>query len=82
MPKDFWMRASKKGIVVFALPRECGLTELTGDFKIQFHDRQGDYYWHEVLVVGLRRYSRKRDTTNVGRSDALERNLTNGIGIR
>ena len=44
-PEDFWIRAPKKGIVVFALPREPGLTELKGDFKIHFHDRQGDFYW-------------------------------------
>lgn len=44
-PEDFWIRAVTKGIVVFALPGERGLTELTGDFKIQFHDRQGDFYW-------------------------------------
>ncbi|PIN24673.1 Clathrin coat dissociation kinase GAK/PTEN/Auxilin [Handroanthus impetiginosus] len=45
MPEDFWIRAPKKGIVVFALPGEPGLTELVGDFKVHFHDRQGDFYW-------------------------------------
>ncbi|CAL5362803.1 unnamed protein product [Camellia sinensis] len=44
MPEDFWIRAPKKGIVVFALPGELGLTELSGDFKLHFHDRQGDFY--------------------------------------
>ena len=44
-PEDFWLRAAKKGIVVFALPGEPGLTELVGDFKIHFQDRQGDFYW-------------------------------------
>lgn len=44
-PEDFWIRAPRKGIVVFALPGEPGLTELVGDFKVQFHDRQGDFYW-------------------------------------
>lgn len=44
-PEDFWIRAPRKGIVVFALPGEPGLTELVGDFKICFHDRQGDFYW-------------------------------------
>ncbi|GKD08400.1 hypothetical protein Tco_1188085 [Tanacetum coccineum] len=62
MPEIFWISASKKRIVVFALPRERGLSE-------------------EVLVVGLRRCSQKRDTTKVVRSDALERNLTNVMGI-
>ncbi|ESR39213.1 hypothetical protein CICLE_v10025539mg [Citrus x clementina] len=45
MPEDFWIKAPKKGIVVFALPGEPGLTELVGDFKVLFHDRQGDFYW-------------------------------------
>lgn len=44
-PEDFWIRAPRKGIVVFALPGEPGLTELAGDFKIYFHDRHGDFYW-------------------------------------
>uniref|UniRef100_A0A7N0T9U8 Uncharacterized protein n=1 Tax=Kalanchoe fedtschenkoi TaxID=63787 RepID=A0A7N0T9U8_KALFE len=44
MPEDFWIRAPKKGIAVFALPGEPGLTELAGDFKIHFQDRQGDFY--------------------------------------
>ncbi|KAI7739285.1 hypothetical protein M8C21_017515 [Ambrosia artemisiifolia] len=52
MPEDFWIRAPKKGIVVFALPGERGLTELTGDFKIQFHDRQGDFYcWLNTTMM-------------------------------
>ena len=44
-PEDFWFSAPKKGIMVFALPGEPGLTEVASDFKIQFHDRQGDFYW-------------------------------------
>ncbi|KAL0543093.1 hypothetical protein IC582_018180 [Cucumis melo] len=44
MPEDFWIRAPRKGFVVFALPGEPGLTELSGDFKIHFHDRHGDFY--------------------------------------
>lgn len=44
-PEDFWIRAPRKGFVVFALPGEPGLTELSGDFKIHFHDRHGDFYW-------------------------------------
>ncbi|KAL4359683.1 hypothetical protein AHAS_Ahas08G0101900 [Arachis hypogaea] len=42
--EDFWFSALKKGVMVFALPGEPGLTELAGDFKIHFHDRQGDFY--------------------------------------
>lgn len=44
-PQDFWIKAPKKGIVVFALPGEPGLTELVGDFKVHFHENQGDFYW-------------------------------------
>ncbi|XP_024974613.1 phosphatidylinositol 3,4,5-trisphosphate 3-phosphatase and protein-tyrosine-phosphatase PTEN2A-like [Cynara cardunculus var. scolymus] len=52
MPEDFWIRAPTKGIVVFALPGEPGLTELMGDFKIQFHDRQGDFYcWLNTTMM-------------------------------
>ncbi|GMP96919.1 hypothetical protein CsSME_00045352 [Camellia sinensis var. sinensis] len=51
MPEDFWIRAPKKGIVVFALPGELGLTELSGDFKLHFHDRQGDFYCDGVTTT-------------------------------
>ncbi|XWS41855.1 hypothetical protein CRYUN_Cryun17cG0118800 [Craigia yunnanensis] len=52
MPEDFWIKAPKKGIVVFALPREPGLAELEGDFKIHFHDRQGDFYcWLNTTMI-------------------------------
>ncbi|KAF8410113.1 hypothetical protein HHK36_002635 [Tetracentron sinense] len=43
--ENYWFSAPKKGVVVFALPGEPGLTELAGDFKIHFHDSQGDFYW-------------------------------------
>lgn len=62
-PEDFWIRAQKKGIVVFALPGEPGLTELVGDFKVHFHDRQGDFYWsvhyhsHYLFSLYKRLYS-------------------------
>ncbi|KAL4179604.1 hypothetical protein AMTRI_Chr13g88170 [Amborella trichopoda] len=49
MPEDFWFSAPRKGIMVFALPGERGLTEVAGDFKIHFHDRQGDFYWYRKL---------------------------------
>lgn len=52
MPEDFWIRAPKKGIVVFALPGEPGLTEVKGDFKIHFGDRQGDFYcWLNTTMM-------------------------------
>ncbi|KAG6382836.1 hypothetical protein SASPL_157446 [Salvia splendens] len=52
MPEDFWIRAQKKGIVVFALPGEPGLTELVGDFKVHFHDHQGDFYcWMNTSLM-------------------------------
>jgi phosphatidylinositol-3,4,5-trisphosphate 3-phosphatase/dual-specificity protein phosphatase PTEN len=44
-PEDFWIKAPKKGVVVFAIPGEAGLTELAGDFKIHFQDSDGDFYW-------------------------------------
>lgn len=56
MPEDFWINASKKGILVFALPGEPGLTELVGDFKIHFHDRQGDFYcWMNTTMIENRK---------------------------
>ncbi|CAL5377413.1 unnamed protein product [Camellia sinensis] len=55
-PEDFWFSAPKKGIMVFALPGEPGLTELAGDFKIHFHDRQGDFYcWLNTTMVENRK---------------------------
>ncbi|OMO56610.1 hypothetical protein CCACVL1_26429 [Corchorus capsularis] len=52
MPEDFWIKAPKKGIVVFALPGQPGLTELAGDFKVHFHDRQGDFYcWLNTTMI-------------------------------
>ncbi|CAB4314610.1 unnamed protein product [Prunus armeniaca] len=51
MPEDFWINARKKGIVVFALPGQPGLAELVGDFKIHFHDSQGDFYcWLNTMT--------------------------------
>uniref|UniRef100_A0A1D1YG03 Phosphatidylinositol 3,4,5-trisphosphate 3-phosphatase and dual-specificity protein phosphatase PTEN n=1 Tax=Anthurium amnicola TaxID=1678845 RepID=A0A1D1YG03_9ARAE len=56
MPEDFWFSAPKKGIMVFALPGEPGLTEVTGDFKIHFHDRQGDFYcWLNTTMTENRK---------------------------
>ncbi|THG02277.1 hypothetical protein TEA_012248 [Camellia sinensis var. sinensis] len=50
--KIFGSVHQKKGIVVFALPREPGLTELSGDFKLHFHDRQGDFYcWLNTTMM-------------------------------
>ncbi|XP_043709936.1 phosphatidylinositol 3,4,5-trisphosphate 3-phosphatase and protein-tyrosine-phosphatase PTEN2A-like [Telopea speciosissima] len=56
MPEDFWFTAPKKGIMVFALPGEPGLTEVAGDFKIHFHDRQGDFYcWLNTTMTENRK---------------------------
>ncbi|XP_058081504.1 phosphatidylinositol 3,4,5-trisphosphate 3-phosphatase and protein-tyrosine-phosphatase PTEN2A-like isoform X2 [Magnolia sinica] len=42
--------------MVFALPGEPGLTELAGDFKVHFHDRQGDFYcWLNTTMVENRK---------------------------
>ncbi|KAJ6829589.1 phosphatidylinositol 3,4,5-trisphosphate 3-phosphatase and protein-tyrosine-phosphatase PTEN2A [Iris pallida] len=52
MPEDFWFSAPRKGIMVFALPGEPGLTELAGDFKVHFNDRQGDFYcWLNTTMM-------------------------------
>ncbi|KAL9245811.1 hypothetical protein vseg_019417 [Gypsophila vaccaria] len=52
MPEDFWISSSRKGIAVFAIPGEPGLTELAGDFKIHFHDRHGDFYcWFNTTMT-------------------------------
>ncbi|KAI5439351.1 phosphatidylinositol 3,4,5-trisphosphate 3-phosphatase and protein-tyrosine-phosphatase PTEN2A [Lathyrus oleraceus] len=57
MPEDFWINAPKKGIVVFALPGEPGVTELVGDFKIHFHDRQGDFFcWMNTTMIENRNF--------------------------
>ncbi|KAK9040213.1 hypothetical protein V6N11_015387 [Hibiscus sabdariffa] len=51
-PEDFWIKTPTKGIVIFALPREPGLAEVVGDFKIHFHDRQGDFYcWLNITMI-------------------------------
>ncbi|KAI3916022.1 hypothetical protein MKW98_004463 [Papaver atlanticum] len=56
MPEDFWFNAPRKGVMVFALPGEPGLTELAGDFKIEFHDRQGDFYcWLNTTMIENRK---------------------------
>ncbi|CAI9104615.1 OLC1v1003321C2 [Oldenlandia corymbosa var. corymbosa] len=55
-PEVFWFSAPKKGIMVFALPGEPGLAELAGDFKIHFHDRQGDFYcWLNTTMMENRK---------------------------
>ncbi|KAL3614241.1 Phosphatidylinositol 3,4,5-trisphosphate 3-phosphatase and protein-tyrosine-phosphatase pten2a [Castilleja foliolosa] len=55
-PEDYWFSAPKKGIMVFALPGEPGLTDLTGDFKVHFHDRQGDFYcWLNTTMIENRK---------------------------
>ncbi|KAK9286626.1 hypothetical protein L1049_015026 [Liquidambar formosana] len=60
--EEFWFTAPKKGIMVFALPGEPGLTELAGDFKIQFHDRQGDFYcWLNTTMMENRKILNTND---------------------
>ncbi|CAL9159282.1 unnamed protein product [Musa hybrid cultivar] len=52
MPEDFWFKSKQKGIMIFAIPGEPGLTELAGDFKVHFHDRQGDFYcWLNTSMI-------------------------------
>ncbi|WCJ17759.1 Phosphatidylinositol 3 4 5-trisphosphate 3-phosphatase and protein-tyrosine-phosphatase PTEN2A [Euphorbia peplus] len=60
-PEDYWFSAPKKGVMVFALPGEPGLAEVAGDFKVHFHDRQGDFYfWVNTTMME----NRKVLTTN------------------
>ncbi|CAF2018497.1 hypothetical protein Bca4012_079564 [Brassica carinata] len=55
VPEDFWIKAPKKGVVVFAIPGEAGLTELAGDFKIHFQDSDGDFYcWLNTTLTDTR----------------------------
>lgn len=55
-PDEFWFAAPKKGIMVFALPGEPGLAELAGDFKVYFHDGQGDFYfWLNTTMIENRK---------------------------
>ncbi|KAJ8766868.1 hypothetical protein K2173_009212 [Erythroxylum novogranatense] len=55
-PEDYWFTAPKKGVMVFALPGEPGLTEVAGDFKVHFHDRQGDFYfWLNTTMMENRK---------------------------
>ncbi|XP_057546185.1 phosphatidylinositol 3,4,5-trisphosphate 3-phosphatase and protein-tyrosine-phosphatase PTEN2A [Amaranthus tricolor] len=66
--EDFWFTAPKKGIMVFALPGEPGLTELSGDFKVHFHDRQGDFYfWLNTTMV------ENRKILNTGDMDGFDK---------
>ncbi|XP_050210246.1 phosphatidylinositol 3,4,5-trisphosphate 3-phosphatase and protein-tyrosine-phosphatase PTEN2A [Mercurialis annua] len=55
-PEDYWFSAPKKGVMVFALPGEPGLAEVAGDFKVHFHDRQGDFYfWVNTTMMENRK---------------------------
>lgn len=48
--------------MVFALPGEPGLTELVGDFKVHFHDRQGDFYfWLNTTMLENRKVLNTND---------------------
>ena len=54
--KIFGFSAPKKGVMVFALPGEPGLTEFARDFKIHFHDGQGDFYcWLNTTMIENRK---------------------------
>lgn len=49
--EDIWFNAPRKGVLVFALPGERCVADITGDFKIQFGDRHGDFYWYVRLPL-------------------------------
>lgn len=52
--EDIWFNAPRKGVLVFALPGERCVADITGDFKIQFSDRHGDFYWYSHLPSCLK----------------------------
>ncbi|CAL1410149.1 unnamed protein product [Linum trigynum] len=67
-PEDYWFSAPKKGVMVFALPGEPGLAEVAGDFKVQFHDRQGDFYfWLNTTMM------ENRTILNTGDMDGFDK---------
>ncbi|PPR88277.1 hypothetical protein GOBAR_AA32404 [Gossypium barbadense] len=75
-PEDFWFSAPKKGVMVFALPGESGLTELAGDFKVHFNDRQGDFYcWLNTTMI------ENRKLLSTGDLDALFLFLSHGFTL-
>uniref|UniRef100_A0A7N0SZU8 Uncharacterized protein n=1 Tax=Kalanchoe fedtschenkoi TaxID=63787 RepID=A0A7N0SZU8_KALFE len=54
--EELWYCAPNKGIMVFSLPGEPGVTELSGDFKIHFHDGLGDFYcWLNTSMMENRK---------------------------
>ncbi|KAF9621914.1 hypothetical protein IFM89_029134 [Coptis chinensis] len=68
-PEDFWIGSRKKGILVFALPGEPGVAELAGDFKIHFHDRQGDFYcWLNTTMMENRKILETSDLDGFDKS--------------
>ncbi|XP_010555987.1 PREDICTED: phosphatidylinositol 3,4,5-trisphosphate 3-phosphatase and protein-tyrosine-phosphatase PTEN2A [Tarenaya hassleriana] len=76
-PEDFWFTAPKKGVMVFALPGEPGLTELAGDFKIHFHDRQGDFYcWLNTTMM------ENRKILNTGDLDGFDKRKLSSPGFQ
>lgn len=58
--EDIWFNAPRKGVLVFALPGERCVADINGDFKIQFSDRHGDFYWyaHPPIFCILRLFTR------------------------
>lgn len=49
--EDIWFNAPRKGVLVFALPGERCVADITGDFKITFSDRHGDFYWYAHPLI-------------------------------
>ncbi|MBA0640998.1 hypothetical protein Goklo_025595 [Gossypium klotzschianum] len=68
--------APKKGVMVFALPGESGLTELAGDFKVHFNDRQGDFYcWLNTTMI------ENRKILSTGDLDGFDKDFLGEVGI-
>ncbi|CAI0557441.1 unnamed protein product [Linum tenue] len=76
-PEDYWFSAPKKGVMVFALPGEPGLAEVAGDFKVQFHDRQGDFYfWLNTTMM------ENRTILNTGDMDGFDKRKLPSAGFQ
>ncbi|GAQ79654.1 Phosphoinositide 3-Phosphatase [Klebsormidium nitens] len=59
---DLWHKAPRKGVMVFALPGERCVADLSGDFKVLFHDRHGDFYcWLNTSMIGTRQFLEAKD---------------------
>ena len=90
--EDIWFNAPRKGVLVFALPGERCVADISGDFKILFSDRHGDFYWCvrgpralrillDGLRVGCKWLTRFRNSDILTRADAVLRPCTRVVAM-